>query len=125
VIIEGELRDRIMAQLADPDSRRIINSSIRESKTAQVVCRELDMPTSTLYRKIAELKRCGLLMVERIVVRQDGKREPAYICTFKEIRLKPGKREVELEIVLSERGMEKMWFDLFSATAASGSPDQP
>jgi hypothetical protein len=125
VKVQGDLRDRIIAQLADSDSRRIINATLWESKTALNVCSELDMPTSTLYRKITELKRCGLLMVDRIVVRENGKREPAYACTFKEISFKPGKKEVELEIVLSERGMEKTWFELFFARAESDSPEQP
>jgi hypothetical protein len=122
--VDGDLRDRIVAQLADPDSRRIISSTLRESKTALTIGKELDLPTSTLYRKLADLKKCGLLMVDRIVVREDGKREPAYACTFKQISLKPGEKEVELEIVLSERGMEKTWFEFFFASPASG-PEQP
>ena len=119
--VTGKLRDSIIANLADTDSRRIINSTLKESKTALVIGKELDMPTSTLYRKMAELKGCGLLMVDRIVVREDGKREPAYACTFKEISIRPGDTEVELEVVLSNRGIEKVWFDLFFPKAAPSS----
>ncbi len=122
--IEGDLRDAIMAQMADPDSRRIIASTLREAKTAQAVGKELDLPTSTLYRKIAELKACGLLMVEKIAVRDDGKREPAYLCSFAAMTITPGEKEVELELVLTERGMERRWFELFFPKAASGSQEQ-
>lgn len=122
--IEGNLRDEIIAQLADPDSRRIIISTIREPKTAMAIGRELNLPTSTLYRKISELKGCGLLMVDRIAIREDGKREPAYTCTFKEISFKAREKEVELELVLSDRGMEKKWFELFFTGAASSSAGQ-
>lgn len=110
-----------MAQIADPDSRRIIASTLREAKTPQAVGKELDLPTSTLYRKITELKTCGLLMVDRIVVRDDGKREPAYLCSFAEMTITAGKEGVELELVLTERGMERRWFELFFPKAASGS----
>lgn len=113
--VGGELRDAIIAQLGDPDSRRIITATLVNSKTTQAIGAELALPTSTLYRKIAELKRCGLLMVDRISVREDGKREPAYVCTFKELTLRPGPDEVELDMVLSDRGTERRWFDLFFA----------
>jgi hypothetical protein len=124
VKVEGDLRDRIIAQLADADSRRIIGSTLKQPKTAQGLGRELNLPTSTLYRKIADLKDCHLLMVDEIVVREDGKREPAYACTFKEISIKPGEDQVELEIVLSDRGNEKRWFDLFFPRTGSG-PETP
>jgi hypothetical protein len=124
VKVEGYLRESIIAQLADSDSRRIINSILKESKTAQAVCRELDMPTSTLYRKIGELKRCGLIVIDRIELREDGKREPAYACAFKEISFKPGEKDVELEVVPSERGVEKAWFDLFFARAGTAPPEK-
>lgn len=119
--VGGKVRDEIMAHLGDPDSRRIIACTLRESKTALAICKELDLPTSTFYRKLAELKECGLLMAEKITVRDDGKREPAYVCTFKEISLRPGEEGVELELVLSDHGMEKKWFELFFAKAESGS----
>jgi DNA-binding transcriptional ArsR family regulator len=124
VKVDGDLRDAIMAQLADPDSRRIINATLREAKTAQAIGKELDLPTSTLYRKIADLKRCGLLMADRIVTREDGKREPAYACTFAEVVVRPGEKEVQLEVVLTERGMERKWFELFFPKAASDSQEQ-
>lgn len=124
VKIEGELRDGIVAQLADPDCRRIIGSTLKESKTALEMGVELNLPTSTLYRKLAELRRYGLLMVERIVVKEDGKREAAYACTFKEISVKPGEKEVELELVLTDRGMEKKWFELFFSKPASRLPEK-
>jgi predicted transcriptional regulator len=124
VKVEGDLRERMIANLADSDSRRIISSVVREPKTAQAIGKELDIPTSTLYRKIAELKECGLIMVERIVVREDGKREPTYTRTFKEISFKPGNKQVELDVVLSDRAMEKAWFELFFPRAGSGAPEK-
>ncbi len=123
--VEGDLRDKIVNQLADSDSRRIINSTLRDPKTTMAVGKELNLPLSTLYRKMAELKNCGLLMVDKVVVREDGKREPAYVCAFKEIVFRPGENGPELEIVFSERGKERRWFDLFFAKDGSGSPEQP
>jgi predicted transcriptional regulator len=107
------LRERMLVQLADPDSFRIVSSVLTESKSAMAIGKELNLPSSTLYRKISELKECALLMTDTFVVRADGKREALYTCTFKEIVFRTTEHALELELVPTERSLEKRWFELF------------
>jgi predicted transcriptional regulator len=107
------LRERMLIQLADPDSYQIIASVLKGSKSAIAIGRELNLPSSTLYRKISELKECALLMTDTFVVRPDGRREALYACTFKEIAFRTTEEGLELELTPTERSLEKRWFELF------------
>jgi DNA-binding transcriptional ArsR family regulator len=122
--VTGSLRERIIAQLADPESRKIITSVLGGRKTATSIGKELSLPPSTLYRKISELRESGLLMIDSFALRSDGKREALYARTFSEIVFRTKGREIELEVVLSARSLERRWFELFSSRNAS-SPEQP
>ena len=121
--VTGDLREKIIAHLADPESRRIVASVFREQKTALMIGQEVSLPPSTLYRKISELKECGLLIIDSFSIRPDGKREARYICAFNEIVFKPGETEVELEITLSPRSLEKRWFELFFSKTTERFPE--
>jgi DNA-binding transcriptional ArsR family regulator len=113
VKVTGDLRQKIINQLADQESHDIIAAVLREQKTAAMIGEELDLPPSTLYRKISELKECGLLMIDSFDFRPDGKREARYACSFSEILFKTKGDKIELEIIPSARGLEKRWFELF------------
>jgi hypothetical protein len=123
--VTGELREKIIAQLADLESRRIVASVLKEPKTAVTIGQEVSIPPSSLYRKISELKDCTLLMIDSFSIRPDGKREARYICSFSEIVIRPGDGEIELEITPSARGLEKRWFELFFSRATRSFPEKP
>lgn len=103
----------IVASLSDPESRQIIRAVIAKPKTVAEIEKELSIPRSTLYRKLSEMKECGILMVEEFAIRQDGRREALYACPFTELRLKPGLKEVELELIETKESVERKWFELF------------
>lgn len=111
--VAGHLKERMIASLADPESRRIIATVLAKPKTAVEIEKELGLPQSTLYRKISELKDCGLLMVEKFVVRLDGRREALYACPFSEVRIKAEQGEIGLEVIQTEESLETKWFELF------------
>jgi predicted transcriptional regulator len=113
VRVAGHLKERMITSLADSESRKIIVAVIAKPKTAVEIEKETDLPQSTLYRKISELKECGLLMVERFTVRLDGRREALYVCPFAEVRFKATQGEIELELIQTEQSLEKRWFELF------------
>ena len=125
VSVTGELRDRVIAVLADPESRRIIASVHDEPKTIGTIGGEVGLPHTTLYRKVSELRKCGLLMVDRFIVRPDGKREAVYARSFDEVRLKSEKREVRVEIIESAKCLEKRWFELFFSHPLFSSLEPP
>jgi DNA-binding transcriptional ArsR family regulator len=113
VRVAGHLKERMIASLADSESRKIIVAVIAKPKTAVEIEKETELSQSTLYRKISELKECGLLMVERFTVRLDGRREALYACPFTEVRFIATQGGVELELIETEESLEKRWFELF------------
>lgn len=113
VKVSGRLKEMMIASLSDSESRRIIIAVMAKPKTAVEIETELGVPQSTLYRKISELRECGLLMVEMFEVRPDGRREAVYVCPFAEVRFTAGRGEIELEVIQTEESLEKRWFDLF------------
>ena len=115
VRVSGHLREKMISSFANPESRRIISAVIARPKTAVEIEKELDLPPSTLYRKISELRECGLLMVEEFEVRQDGRKEALYACPFAEVRFKVVQGNIELELVQTEESLERRWFELFSS----------
>ncbi|MGD0397116.1 MAG: winged helix-turn-helix domain-containing protein [Nitrososphaerales archaeon] len=111
--VSGHLKEMMIASLSDQESRRVIKAVTAKPKTAAQIEEELDLPQSTLYRKISELKECGLLMVEEFALRNDGRREPLYACPFVEVRFKAVQGDIELELVQTEQSLVRRWFELF------------
>lgn len=115
VRVVGHLKEMMIASLSDPDSRRIIRAVMVRPKSAVEIEKELDLPQSTLYRKISDLKECGLLMVEKYAISYDGRKEALYACPFTEVRFKVGREEIELELIETKESLERRWFALFFA----------
>lgn len=67
------IEEKIMKGLADKDSRRILQHTIDNRKTAEEISNELGIPLSSIYRKIKELKDAKLLVVEKSAVTKEGK----------------------------------------------------
>ena len=84
-----------------------------EPKSAVEIEKEIGLPESTLYRKISELKECGLLMIEEYTISHDGRKEALYACPFVEVRFKAGREEIELELIETKESLERKWFALF------------
>ena len=116
--VTGDLRRRMTAVLGDPEVQQILSHVIREPKKSSTIAMELDLPLSTVYRKIGWMRECGLLLVDRFIIGQDGKREAVYSCAFTEIRFKSEAQGLELEITLSPKAWEKKWFDIFYSRTA-------
>ena len=85
--LNGALARSVVAALADEFSRRIISSTVDEGKTVQEISLEQAVPLSTCYRRASELAHKGLLIVERIVVRGEGKRYAVYRSSFKCVQI--------------------------------------
>lgn len=64
----------LMQVLSDEYSRKILYSAISTSKSVEELSRQNDIPLSTCYRRVHELLDHGMLIMDRIVVTQDGKR---------------------------------------------------
>ncbi len=115
----------MIAVLGDPEAQQIMSLAIREPKTSTTIAKELGLPPSTVYRKIGEMRGCGLLLIDRFLISPDGRREALYACAFTEIRFKTEAQELVLEITLSQKALEKKWFDIFFSKSGERPDWQP
>jgi len=103
----------VLASLSDSTCQEIIRSVVRKPGTTVRIKEELHIPQSTFYRKVSELKDCGLLVVTEYEMGPDGKREPVYACPLLEAHLKALPEGIELEVVGTKECINKQWFELF------------
>ena len=113
VRVAGHLKEQIIASLSDADSRRIVVAASERPRTATEIESSLLIPQSTLYRKITELKDCGLLMVDHYIIKADGRREAVYACPFRALHFMIVDGDIDLDFVQSEEAKERKWYSLF------------
>lgn len=77
--------DDVVSTLADPDCRAIARA-LDEPKSADDVADETDIPRSTVYQKLDDLRTAGLVE-EFTEVRRDGHHTANYECSFDELRV--------------------------------------
>lgn len=77
----------LLQAFSDEASREILNSTISECKSIEQVARENDIPVSTAYRRVHHLVEKGLLLVERIVIADGGKRYSLFRSTLRGARI--------------------------------------
>ena len=87
---DAALDDRLFVPLCeilgDRVSFMIINSTIRDAKTAIEISRESDVPLSSVYRKVRKLERLGLVQ-SRVSADRSGKKIAYYTCRVKALRM--------------------------------------
>ena len=115
----GELKKKVCAILSDPESIQIIEAVLDKPKSETTLRRELNIPQSSLYRKLSCLRETGLLMVESYSIRPDGRREASYSCAFREVRFRVEGKQLFLDLTESQRGKERRWFELFYGVSSS------
>jgi DNA-binding transcriptional ArsR family regulator len=73
----------ILEAMSDTTSRAILSSIIADGKSIEEIATESQVPISSAYRRVHELRDRGLIMVERIVVTRGGKRHHIYRSAFR------------------------------------------
>lgn len=73
-----DINQKVLAALADAQSRAILFSVIKQGKTAADLAEEHRIPLSSVYKKISELEELTLLKVERWVLSDSGKKYKIY-----------------------------------------------
>ncbi len=74
LLAEDGKKKAVLKALLDDHSRLILLSTLNRAKSVVEIMREANIPMTSAYRRVEELKREGLLNVERIVVTEDGKK---------------------------------------------------
>jgi phosphomannomutase len=97
----------ILDAVSDETSRRILNSTIREARPAEGIAHEIDVPVSTVYRRVHELAVAGVLFVERIVTTKEGKRYSLYRSAFRGIKATLDEGRLQVWVTLNDYSVGK------------------
>ena len=86
MIIKDEKHKTAIAHaLIDEYSRKILNSTMENSKSVMDIMREQEIPMTSAYRRIKLLLDNRLIKVEKSLVTDDGKRYYLYRSTIKSV----------------------------------------
>ena len=73
-----DVNQRVLAALADAQSRAILFSIIKEGKTAAELSQKHKIPLSSVYKKISDLEEISLIKVDKWVLSDNGKKFKLY-----------------------------------------------
>jgi len=98
ILDDGKARTMI-GILSDKYSRSILFSTTSGPKSVEEVSRETKIPISTCYRRIHDMREQGVLVIDRIVLTDDGRKFEMYKSAIKDARIniENGKMSVEAE----------------------------
>ena len=88
MILESQKKKAILTALADPEAVSIINSTTNQSKSASDIIRETNVPHTTAYRKIKWLVDEKLLVVDKVLINDEGKKYSLFHSIFRSIIVK-------------------------------------
>ena len=98
IITDEKQKKVILNALLDEYSRKILDSTIDESKSITDIMREQDIPMTSTYRRVKLLMDNKLVKVERSMVTDDGKRYFLYLSNIKDASIRFNKGELVVEI---------------------------
>lgn len=102
---EDKNATKLLKELFDGYSYKIVMSTIEDSKTVFEICKENDLPISSTYKKIKKLKDLGLLFIDRIVINEKGKKVVFYKSKIQSVELMLNKKQVVLQFKKNERNL--------------------
>ena len=110
IITDEKQKKVILNALLDEYSRKILDSTIDESKSITDIMREQDIPMTSTYRRVKLLMDNKLVKVERSMVTDDGKRYFLYLSNIKDASIRFNKGELIVEITpnIRERPEDKL-----------------
>ena len=73
-ISSANVRDAIIRALADEYSRKLILGTLSRARSVEELSQTENIPISTAYRRVNELKEIGLLTVEKTILTDEGKK---------------------------------------------------
>ena len=73
-----DITQKVIEALADAESRVIIFSIIRKGKTASELSTSLNIPLSSVYKKLSDLENLTLVHVEKTILTEKGRRFKVY-----------------------------------------------
>jgi predicted methyltransferase len=104
---ENNNTSTLLKELFDGFSYKIVMSIIEDSKTVFEICKENDLPVSSTYKKIRKLKDLGLLIIDRIVINEKGKKVVFYKSKIQSVELILNKKQVVLNLKKNEKNLSR------------------
>ena len=78
-----DINQKIITALADSESRSILFSITRKGKTATSLSESLKIPLSSVYKKLSDLEDLTLILVEKYMISEKGRRFKTYRSRIK------------------------------------------
>ncbi len=107
IIGQKRLRNAMLGALADERASKVIACAIPVSRTVAEFVKDCGIPHTSAYRLVNDLKKHGLLIVERTVLAEDGKKYDVYRSTFKDIVVRFESGNVEVDATLNGDVLDK------------------
>ena len=73
-----DITQKVITALADAESRSILFSIVRKGKTANDLSNSLNIPLSSVYKKLSDLEYLTLVEVNRYIMTDKGRRFKVY-----------------------------------------------
>jgi len=94
IINKGKLKDAILIAMGDKEIVQIMNCSMYKSVSANEIIKETEIPHTTAYRKIKWMLENGILITEKILITQDGKKSSTFRSILRSISIKYERNEI-------------------------------
>jgi len=98
-----DINHKILETVANLESRAIIFSLVKKSKTAEEISKEEKIPQSSVYSKLSDLLDLGLVYVDSMERTYAGKTTKFYKSRIKEIAINLKSIEPKLVINLTSK----------------------
>jgi len=107
-INSDDRKKAVIRALLDDHSRIILSSTMLVSKSVIDITREGNIPITSAYRKVKELKEYGLLKVDRIILTPEGKKFEMVRSTIRSASVLFDKGTLDVDVTESVEADEKM-----------------
>jgi Fe2+ or Zn2+ uptake regulation protein len=114
-ITSQSVRDAVIRALADEYSRKLILGTLIAARSVEELSQTENIPISTAYRRVNELKEIGLLTVEKTILTDEGKKYELYRSAFRGIHMDMSQGEIVLDVDLNEdvaTRLTRLWASL-------------
>jgi len=101
-IISTSVRDAIIRALTDEYSRKLILGTLSRARSVEELSQTENIPISTAYRRVNELREIGLLTVEKTILTDEGKKYELFRSSFRGIHMDMSQGEIVLDVDLNE-----------------------
>lgn len=100
-----------MKILGDAETRKVMNATIQESKSAAQISEELGLPSRSAYRHISDLCEVGLLARDRNILLHGGGKYVLYRSMVKSVSLRYDSLAdtVEVDLIPNDTILDKFF----------------